>query len=583
VIAIPGSYERKAIRPEMTVRQVAADFPESQAVFRKYGELDNVGARFGHLEPLSHFARRKEIELATLLADLRDATSMAVEIRSDYAQRVHHGFLLSALIITLSLGTGWGAWILWSIGSERGFDAVAPASITAHGEAQLWGFIALFIIGISLRTVLQPVVRHPLGPWRGRTLLLTPLLGIAGGFVWFLQPAKWPALGVISAATLLVMAATYWTLQLVTIGPKWRATWARAVMSSGLWLAVWAGVTVYVRWLAGPAGTGAYSSSQRLLLIELAVFGFAMNSIYGFGQMLLPGLLRIGSTHHGAIELSHWAHNTGTLLLCLATAFQWHSIISAAACTLLAGGAVMFAVGLRGLVGRRRSSHRPEQGFVTLDFYPPLAFFWLVASLLLMTGGFLYEATTGAPLPHAYMGAVRHALTVGFMMTLMMGVAQRLLPVLDRTVLAFPQLVLPVLLFIAIGNLLRVVFELAIVATPLGFSAMPYSALFEWLALILFTVSCVATMYRKDPLLTTGRVSKRSSLATLLAEYPWIEERLISRGIGYLRRARSVPQELTIGSVAESERVHPGSLVADINAWLGEWGSIKRPSTRQID
>jgi hypothetical protein len=181
------------------------------------------------------------------------------------------------------------------------------------------------------------------------------------------------------------------------------------------------------------------------------------------------------------------------------------------------------------------------------------------------------------------MGAVRHALTVGFMMTLMMGVAQRLLPVLDRTVLAFPQLVLPVLLFIAIGNLLRVVFELAIVATPLGFSAMPYSALFEWLALILFTVSCVATMYRKDPLLTTGRVSKRSSLATLLAEYPWIEERLISRGIGYLRRARSVPQELTIGSVAESERVHPGSLVADINAWLGEWRSIKRPSTRQID
>jgi hypothetical protein len=35
---IPRSYARKAIRPEMTVRQVAADFPGSQEVFREYGE-----------------------------------------------------------------------------------------------------------------------------------------------------------------------------------------------------------------------------------------------------------------------------------------------------------------------------------------------------------------------------------------------------------------------------------------------------------------------------------------------------------------------------------------------------------------
>jgi hypothetical protein len=76
-----------------------------------------------------------------------------------------------------------------------------------------------------------------------------------------------------------------------------------------------------------------------------------------------------------------------------------------------------------------------------------------------------------------------------------------LLPALDRTVLALPRLVLPILLLIATGNLLRVGFELAIIVTPLGFSAMPYSALFEWLALVLFTISCVATMYRKDPLL----------------------------------------------------------------------------------
>ncbi|HEY3392057.1 MAG TPA: NnrS family protein [Lacipirellulaceae bacterium] len=490
--------------------------------------------------------------------------------------------MLSALLITLSLGTGWGAWMLWSIGSEARFQAVSPASITAHGEAQLWGFIGLFILGISLRTVLQEVVRHPLGKWICRTLLALMLLGIAGGFIWFLISAKVPQLGVASAAALFAMAALYWAMQFAALCSKWRATWPRAILASGLWLTVWAVVTLHVRWLAYESGPGAYSSAQRLLLIELAVFGFSMNSIYGFGQKLLPGLLRIGSTRDWAIELSHWAHNIGTLILCVATAKAWHTAVSAAGCMLLAAGAILFVVGHRGFVGRRHGSTRPEQGPAALDLYPPLAFFWLVTSLLLMTGGFLYEVKTGNPLPHAYMGAVRHALTVGFMMTLIMGVAQRLLPVLDRTVIAMPRLVLPILVLIGLGNLLRVAFELAIIATPAGFSPMRYSAIFEWLALVLFTISCVATMFQREPLFKRGKITARSSLAVLLAEHPWIEDRLIARGTSYLGRTRSVPLELTIGSFAESERMPVEVLVSDINAWLSAWRSEQQPSAGHV-
>jgi hypothetical protein len=100
-----------------------------------------------------------------------------------------------------------------------------------------------------------------------------------------------------SAITLLLMALLYLAMQLSVLHANWSTTWARAAVASGLWLVVWAGVTVYLRWLAGEGGRGAYSTSQRLLLIELAVFGFAMNSIYGFGQMLLPGLVahRLGA------------------------------------------------------------------------------------------------------------------------------------------------------------------------------------------------------------------------------------------------------------------------------------------------
>ena len=84
-------------------------------------------------------------------------------------------------------------------------------------------------------------------------------------------------------------------MQLAVLRGKWRTTWARALIIFGSWLVVWAAVTDCFRWSAGSTAPGGYSCSQRLLLIELAVFGFAMNSIYGFGQMLEPGLLRIGS------------------------------------------------------------------------------------------------------------------------------------------------------------------------------------------------------------------------------------------------------------------------------------------------
>jgi hypothetical protein len=105
---------------------------------------------------------------------------------------------------------------------------------------------------------------------------------------------------------------------------------------------------------------------------------------------------------------------------------------------------------------------------------------------------------------------------------------------------------------------------------PAAFPLMPISGALEWLALALFALNAVATMVRTDPLLRTGLVSKRSSLAVLLAEYSWIEDRLLPLGTGYLQRARSVPDELTIGSFAESEGLNSEQLVSQVNRWLNE-------------
>ena len=193
----------------MTVRQVAAEFPASQTVFRRYGEPERCRARFGHLEPLTHFARRHNVALDGLLAELATVTGTPVDSSSRFAERVHHGFILSALAITLTLGAGWGAWLLWRIGVQHDFGAVPVAHVVGHGEAQFWGFIALFIWGVSLRTILQPAVRYGLGAWACRGPLALALIGIAGSFAWSLWPEALSSLGAISAASLITMSMGY--------------------------------------------------------------------------------------------------------------------------------------------------------------------------------------------------------------------------------------------------------------------------------------------------------------------------------------------------------------------------------------
>jgi hypothetical protein len=565
------SYSDKCIRPEMTVRQVAADFPGSPEVFRRYGEDDPPAGRFGHFEPLDKFARRRGLRLDALLNELTAATGAPVDRSGPFAQRIHHRFIVSALALTLTLGAGWGAWLLWRIGWWADFDAASAAQVIAHGEAQLWGFVVLFVVGVSLRTVLLDAVRRPWGTWVSNALLALALVGICGGLAWSLAPGRLPWAGSLGAAALCAFSVGLSALQWKILATKWRVVSSQAVLASGLWLTAWALLTLWLRSHAGERGPSAYTDAQRMLLIQFGVFGFAMNSIYGFGQMLLPGLLRLGKVSNRATTGAIAMHNAATLLLCLATAKMAGTLATVAGAMLLVAAAATFAIAHRGFVGRVRTSYRDEQGHAPLDWYPPLAFGWLGVSLLLLSGGVIFELATKRALPHAYTGAVRHALTVGFMTTLILGVGQRLIPVFDRTVLAMPRLAAPTLILIAAGNLLRVSSELAALVTSAAFVVMPISGVMEWCALALFTISMLATMYHTDTLMKRGRVTQRSSLAVLLAEHPWIEDRLRSGGTGYLERARSVPNELTISSFAASERYEPAKLVAQLNEWLAAW------------
>jgi hypothetical protein len=561
------------LRREMTVRQIAADYPACADLLRRYGEPDRPGIKFGHLEPLERFAARHRIDGGRLLNELAAAAGVGIAPDSSLTRNVHRPYIVMALATTLSIGAGWGGWLLWQIGSAGDFDAAAAGSIVAHGEAQLWGFIGLFIIGIALRYLPVATSRSAVPRWLARVELALLVFGTAGAFVWSVVPRRASWLGPASGASLAMAAAIYFAIALAYVGGKLRATWPRFIIAAASWLVIWAGYTLWLRANLAAAGPGAYSESARLKLLELAVFGFAMNSIYGFGLRLLPGLLGIGSPTSTPIEITCWLHNMGAAVLVAAEEAPWARAFGAGA---IAAGAALYVIGMRGLRGRRPPpsaeravAARPEIGERFLRRYVQLAFVWLLVSLTMLAASGARSIWSHQAPSHAFIGAARHALTVGFMTTLILGVAQRLLPVLGQTLLAWPGLVRPMFAFIAVGNLLRVGSELATDYWPMAYRAMPVSALFELTALTLFAANCLRTLWPpRDSLLRKGIVTEKSSLKILLAEYPAIEDALVEWGFAYISRVRAVPGELTIGSFAWGEGQEPGQTVERINTWL---------------
>jgi hypothetical protein len=559
---------RPPIRPDMTVRQVAADYPSCREVLRRHGEPEDRPTKFGHLEPLDHFARRRGIDLEQLLDELSQVAGVAVDRESGRAERIHRPFIASALAVTLSLGAGWGALLLFEIGWHGGFEAVNVGYVVAHGAAQLWGFIGLFVVGIALRYLPMSTGGRRPGLLLLRLLLAAFLVGVIGGFVWSLAPAEISWLAPLTGSALLFAAVLFLVFLLRQLGRSLHTTWGRFISAAGIWMVLWACVTLALRCRALVDGPGSYSESMRQLLMELAIFGFALNAIYGFGQKLLSGIVGSSTPRAAAIEATFWLHNLGAVLLTLAHA-GWVPFATLLGVAALATAALSYALGMRGFVRVRRSTARPEVGQAVLRHYVQLAFFWLLAGMAMLLAAELFWGARGLNPPHAYLGAVRHGLTVGFMTTLILGVGQRLLPILGHTLLPFPRLVLPTLVLIGVGNLVRVLSELATPVSPAAFAVMPLSAVLELSALVLFTTNALRTLWpAPDPLLRTRRVTPSTSVAVLLAEHPWLEDFLFAWGIGYVGRVRSVPRELTLGTLAVSEGKVAEEIIARINEQL---------------
>lgn len=400
-------------------------------------------------------------------------------------------YIGTGLIFMLLPGTFLGVWNLISISSRRAALSVSPSWIQAHGHAQVFGWIGSFILGIGFYSIpkLRRLEPFALGICSTTWVLWT--LGVALRWIVNVYSWHWRWLLPVSAfLELLAFALFFHTVsghrsEAPTSGKLPFEPWVFVVIAGtlglmGTLLANF-GASLYQAF-AGNSPAFSPEFDQRYLV--LAAWGFMVPFVWGFSAKWLPVFLGLRSPHMRRL-LTATSLNAGGVLAALFGQFRL-------AVVLLLAGALLSAHGLR-LFEAPQQAAKTKAVYAGYPMFVRLAYIWLAIAAALG----VWAAQTNSP---GIWGASRHALTVGFVATMVFCVGQRVLPAFSGMRLLFsPVLMGAGLVLLTGGCVLRVCSE---ILAYQGFANsawkwLPVSAVTELVAVTLFAINMFCTFGRR--------------------------------------------------------------------------------------
>lgn len=417
--------------------------------------------------------------------------------------QIYRPFFVSGILTVLTAGCLLGAVALYGIAQQASYTASAwTPYVLAHANSQLFGWVGFFIMGFSLQ-------QHP--PTRQRATLFYRLayaslvlmgLGIALRFVaepMMSVDRAWLPVGLISGG-LQFLAITCFVVNATATRYRTRQklTWPTAFVFSALfWLVVVAAAEPVVFALAHQSDAAAsvafvaewftpLRESQFLGFVSMMIFGVAlvkMNHCFGFRQPdRFWGLMGLGLWWAGLIcRIVGWRMYYGADLL-------------PGSDRLFRLGGVFLAVGALAIVFALGVLEKPEVSIRPHKFIRA-AFAWLIVAGVLLVIEPFHLSAIHAPFSHAFTGAIRHAVTVGFISQMIVGVG---LHVVARSNglndLGLKPLWL-VFVLLNLGNAARVGLEIATDYRFDAFLPMGFTGFIELLALIIWAVVMIGPLW----------------------------------------------------------------------------------------
>jgi uncharacterized protein involved in response to NO len=483
------------------------------------------------------------------------------------AGRMLGAFILTGLLFLALPGTVLGVWNLVTISSRRVPTAASTAWIQAHGQAQLFGWVGTFILGISLYVLPKFMGRFQTHFARAWTVWALWTAGVAWRWWAGVSGRGW-RVGLVASAA-LELAAYLLTQQILWF--PWRSESKdaprRMPADLGSWLAMAGflalGVALVLNLVisidVARAGTGpAYPAELDHVFLLLALWGFAAPVAWGYGTRFVTIFL---SLERPAQHARFWLFGGVLALVVLALARRFLAAdVLALALTLAAAWALRIF----------RASARPPKRigvYRHFDWFIRVSYVWLIVGAAL---GVLADLVPSLP---GLAGASRHAVTVGFIATLIFAIGPRILPAfLNGRELWSARLMAANLWLITLGCLLRVVTEsLAYSSKGLAWRLLPVSAFIELAAVLLFVLNVAMTQAQPMPAwFGPGGVSGNLPLYFYVTSFPRTRRLLVAAGLKTLGRVRRVPRTLTLAEAAAADRADLNQLLDTLRAFFAE-------------
>lgn len=414
-------------------------------------------------------------------------------------------FFTAGIAVALTLGASWGVWLLWGIGSARRFTGVSIHQVNAHGHAQVFGWVGLFVMGFAYQMFPALWQRRLAAPALVPLVFLTMLAGIVVRTVAMAaQGAAWAVPAAAAAGALEIAAIGAFVAQL---GVTWRRSLARGepyLRFVGAALGFFLAQAVFCVWhtlaamRAGDRDALLWQvATYQAVLRDLQIHGFALFMILGVSMRVLPRFFGLPEIDGRRARRAFWLlllAVLGETTLFLAYRFTGRHVLAAALLApwgMLAWGALSVA-----------AAFRPWRPFPKRDRaakFVRAAYLWLTISLALLLLLPVYQALVHLKFSHAYYGSIRHAITVGFASQMIMGIAAYVVPTLrrrDRA--ALPDLTGPFLL-INLGCFLRVTLQALTDVHPGFFAVVGVSGVLELAALGWWGVHLARLMFAPVP------------------------------------------------------------------------------------
>ena len=417
----------------------------------------------------------------------KEVPAILLKAREESAQRLLMTYAATGLFFMLLPGTFLGVWNLISISGHHG-ATISASWIQAHGHAQIFGWIGTFILGIGFYSIPKMTGRAAQPASRGWICWLLWTSGVllrwtAGFYHWYWRVSL-PLSALLELCAFLIFLNSVRSHRSVNsnTSSKRKPVWIIAVLVGTAGFGIGLLMNLLTTLCVSVRGTGPeFPAASNARFLTLLAFAFIVPTVWGFSARWLPVFLGLKAVNESALRYALLLSIIGVVLAEARLSHVAPMVIALAAAVAVAGFHLFEpSVGAAKTTGIH----------VSFPVFIRIAYVWLLIAAGLGICAAYFDRANG------WLGASRHALTVGFVSTMVFAIGQRVLPAFaGMRVLYSPRLMLTCLLLLNIGCTLRVSSEIMAYENywPPAWKILPVSAICELAAVTVFALNMFLT------------------------------------------------------------------------------------------